>query len=227
MTEVTETATWEQVFAGEVAPEDIEPLLAESAQAIDEYLAADSETEEEALEVLRRRLDGPLEPTTYDDILAALRALIGNDGTGLVHWYVTIAGDDVARLKGNASPRVDWFLRRITAAHGPELQAAFSLWRDLPDDWKLVNREVFYDLVRERYYIRHRIFKSNGEQVVLEGNADSVLDLARSLLMTLRWVGRGDAFSEPVRDAFLDEVQEFVAMAAPQPATNGDEPAAS
>src|ERR1700750_821801 len=96
--------TWEQVCSGEVDTEDLQPLLAASAQAIDEYLAADSETEEEALEVLRHRLDGPIEPTTYDDILAALRALIGNDGTGLVHWYATTAGDDVGLPTGNDSP---------------------------------------------------------------------------------------------------------------------------
>lgn len=227
MTEVTQIPTWDAVLAGEVAPEEMKPLLVASAQAIDEYLSADSETEEEALDVLRRRLERPLEPTTYDEILAALRALMGNDGTGLVHWYVTTAPEDTSMLRENASPRVDWFLRRITAAHGPELQAAFSLWRDLPDDWKLVNREVFYDLVRERYYIRHRIYKASGEQVVLEGNADSVLDLARSLLLTLRWVGRADAFSEPVKEAFLAEAQDFAAMASAQePATNGGEPAA-
>jgi hypothetical protein len=227
MSEATQMPTWDAVLSGQVELDEVRPLLAVSAQEIDEYLAADSETEEETLDVLRRRLEGPIQTTTYDAILGALRALMGDDGTGLIHWYVTSSPEDAAILRGNASPRVEWFLRRIVAAHGPELQAAFALWRDLPDDWKSVNREVFYDVVRERYYIRHKIFKVDGSEVTLEGNADSVLDLARTMLLTLRWIGTADAYSPAVKEAFLAEADEFIAMVrSAEAGSNGGEPAA-
>jgi hypothetical protein len=212
--------TWDDVLSGQVDLEAAMPLFASSAREIEGFLEADSETEEEALDVLRRRLSGPLDAQTYDAILEALRALMGEDGTNLVHWYVANP-DHRSLLQGQAPVRVDWFLRRIAAEHGLELRAAFSLWRDLAHDWRSISRDVYYDVVRQQHYIRHRISKVNGEELLLEGNADSVLDLARNLLLTLtHWVGTTEAFSPNLIESFLTEVQVFTTMGQPE-AVNG------
>jgi hypothetical protein len=213
----TDVLTWDDVLTGQVDLETAAPLFAASAREIEGFLEADSETEEEALDVLRRRLSGPLDAQTYDAILEALRALMGEDGTNLVHWYVANP-ENRAVLQGQAPVRVDWFLRRIAAEHGLELRAAFSLWRDLAHDWRSISRDVYYDVVRQQHYIRHRITKVNGEELLLEGNADSVLDLARNLLLTLtHWVGTPDVFSPNLIEAFLTEVQAFTTMGQPEP----------
>jgi hypothetical protein len=67
----------------------------------------------------------------------------------------------------------------------------------------------------------------DGSEVTLEGNADSVLDLARTMLLTLRWIGTADAYSPAVKEAFLAEADEFIAMVrSAEAGSNGGEPAA-
>jgi hypothetical protein len=217
---------WDPIWSGEADDDYLRNVLKSSSAQIDSFLVSDDQTEEETLALLGRRLDGPIDTATYDVVLDALRALLGADGANVVHWYTVGNGASTGILEQVASPRVAFFVRRIAAAHAPEFRAAFQLWKEVPEDWRTIHRDVYFDYINQRYLVRHRIIKINGEEIVVEGNANSVLDLTRSLMTSIGIIGTRDAFTEPAIDAFLKEADGVLEILRPseqeEPSGNGD-----
>jgi len=214
---------WDPIWSQNASEEYIRSVIQSSAAQIESFLVSDDQTEEETLALLGRRLTGPIDTTTYDLVLDALRALLGGDGANVVHWYTVGKGADTGLLEQVASPRVAFFVRRIAAAHLPEFRSAFALWKEVPEDWRTIHRDVYLDFINQRYLVRHRIVKINGEEMIVEGNANSVLDLTRSLLTSISIIGNREAFGEGEIEAFLTEADKVVAILRPQePSGNGD-----
>ena len=217
---------WDPIWSGEADEDYLRNVLKASSAQIDSFLVSDDQTEEETLALLGRRLAGPIDTATYDVVLDSMRALLGADGANVVHWYTVGNGASTGILEQVASPRVSFFVRRINAAHQPELKAAFALWKEVPEDWRTIHRDVYFDYINQRYLVRHRIIKINGEEIVVEGNANSVLDLTRSLLTSISIIAARDAFTEPAIEAFLKEADGVMAILRPEdqeePSGNGD-----
>jgi hypothetical protein len=215
---------WDPIWTGEADEDYIRHVLQSSSAQIESFLVSDDQTEEETLALLGRRLDGPIDTATYDVVLDSLRALLGADGANVVHWYTVGNGASTGLLETIAPPRVAFFVRRIAAAHLPELRSAFALWKEVPEDWRTIHRDVYFDYINSRYLVRHRIVKINGEEIVVEGNANSVLDLTRSLLTSISMIATRDAFTEPAIEAFLKEADGVLAILRPEeePSENGD-----
>ena len=217
---------WDPIWSGEADPDYVREVLKSSSAQIDSFLVSDDQTEEETLALLGRRLAGPIDTATYDVVLDALRALLGADGANVVHWYTVGDGAATGILEEVASPRVAFFVRRIAAAHLPEFKAAFALWKEVPEDWRTIHRDVYFDYINQRYLVRHRIIKINGEEIVVEGNANSVLDLTRSLLTSISIIATREAFTEPAIQAFLKEADSVMGILRPEdqeePSGNGD-----
>jgi hypothetical protein len=214
---------WDPIWTQEADDGYIRRVLTSSAAEIESFLVSDDQTEEETLALLGRRLSGEIDTTTYDVVLDSLRALLGQDGANLVHWYIVGNGAATGLLEEVATPRVAFFVRRIAAAHTPEFRSAFALWKEVPEDWRTIHRDVFYDYINQRYLARHRIVKINGEEMVVEGNANSVLDLTRSLLTSIGLIATREAFGEREIEAFLREADSVIAILRPAEASgNGD-----
>jgi hypothetical protein len=214
---------WDPIWSRSASEEYVRSVIQSSAAQIESFLVSDDQTEEETLALLGRRLSGPIDTTTYDLVLDALRALLGGDGANVVHWYTVGNGAETGLLEQVASPRVAFFVRRIAAAHLPEFRSAFALWKEVPEDWRTIHRDVYLDFINQRYLVRHRIVKINGEEMIVEGNANSVLDLTRSLLTSIGIIGNREAFGEAEIEAFLTEADKVVAILRPQePSGNGD-----
>lgn len=218
----TQQNNWEPIWAQEADDEYVRAVLASSAAQIESFLVSDDQTEEETLALLDRRLSGPIDTTTYDLVLDALRALLGQDGANTIHWYIVGNGADSGILERVASPRVAFFVRRIAAAHTPEFRSAFALWKEVPEDWRTIHRDVFFDYINQRFVMRHRIVKINGEELVIEGNANSVLDLTRSLLTSIGLVATREAFGQREIDAFLKEADTVLGILRPEDQPSGD-----
>jgi hypothetical protein len=221
---MTPTNDWDPIWTQEADDEYVRTVLKSSAAEIESFLVSDDQTEEETLALLGRRLSGPIDIATYDVVLDALRALLGQDGANLVHWYTVGNGAATGLLEEVASPRVAFFVRRIAAAHLPEFRSAFALWKEVPEDWRTIHRDVYLDYINQRYVVRHRIVKINGEEIVVEGNANSVLDLTRSLLTSITIIAAREAFGEREIEAFLNEVDKVLGILRPEgePSGNGD-----
>lgn len=217
---------WDPIWSAEADDDYVREVLKSSSAQIDSFLVSDDQTEEETLALLGRRLAGPIDTATYDVVLDALRALLGADGANVVHWYTVGDGAATGILEEVASPRVAFFVRRIAAAHLPEFKAAFALWKEVPEDWRTIHRDVYFDYINQRYLVRHRIIKINGEEIVVEGNANSVLDLTRSLLTSISIIATREAFTEPAIQAFLKEADSVMGILRPEdqeePSGNGD-----
>jgi hypothetical protein len=206
---------WDLIWAGQADDELIRTVVARSSEQIESFLVSDSETEEETLALLGRRLAGPIDTATYDLVLEAMRALLGEEGANLVHWYTVADGSSSGILEEVAPERVAYFVRRIAAAHRPEFRSAFALWKEVPNDWRSLHREIYVDYLNSRYVVQHRILKVSGEEILIEGNANSVLDLTRSLIVSLNLIGNRDAFGEREIANFLGEADNVIAMLRP------------
>ena len=222
MNDTTNTVSdWDAAFAGELDDGAMRRLVASSAAEIEVFLAADTETEEETLDILRRRLRGDIGPQTYDVVISALANVLGERGAKLLHWYQTSESEDEVKLfEEEASHRVLWFVRRILASHGPELRRAWALVKEPADDWRSISREIYYDILNDRHLVRHRIEKVNGDEVVFEGNADSALQLARALLITVQRMSP-DSFTPAVIDGFLEDADNVLSILRSEPSTDG------
>lgn len=225
----TPELNWNSVIRREGPVEERIEALMTAASDIEQYLACDTETEEEALQIVRSRLAPPMTPQTYDTVVEALRALMGPNGAGFVHWYLVSEGslglpdesdsplseDDerLAEAVDEASkrwPGVMWLLRRLHGACGPELRQAIGLWKEDPDDWRNINREVYFDIIRGRYEIRHRIDKVNGDSFTVEGPVGSVIELATSLITTLTMVESTEEFPARALEMFTAETAKLL-----------------
>jgi hypothetical protein len=214
---------WDPIWTQQADDGYVRRVLTSSAAEVESFLVSDDQTEEETLALLGRRLSGEIDTTTYDIVLDSLRALLGQDGANLVHWYIVGNGADTGILEEVATPRVAFFVRRIAAAHSPEFRSAFALWKEVPEDWRTIHRDVFYDYINQRYLARHRIVKISGEEMVVEGNANSVLDLTRSLLTSIGLIATREAFGEREIEAFLREADSVIEILRPAEASgNGD-----
>jgi len=225
MSETTTTINdWDPIWQLQADEEYIRTVLKSSAAQIESFLVSDDQTEEETLELLGRRLAGPIDTTTYDVVLDALKALLGTDGANVVHWYTVGKGAETGLLEQVASPRVAFFVRRIAAAHQPEFETAFGRWKEVPEDWRNIHRDIYFDYINQRIVVRHRIIKINGEEMLVEGNANSLLDLTRSLMTSIGLIASRDAFGEREIEAFLTEADKVMDMLRPEdePSGNGD-----
>lgn len=222
MSQPTPQNDWDPIWSQSASEEYIRSVLQSSAAQIESFLVSDDQTEEETLALLGRRLSGPIDTTTYDLVLDALRALLGGDGANVVHWYTVGNGADTGILEQVASPRVAFFVRRIAAAHLPEFRSAFALWKEVPEDWRTIHRDVFLDYINQRYLVRHRIVKINGEEMIVEGNGNSVLDLTRSLMTSISIIANREAFGEREIEAFLTEADKVIDILRPEDQPSGD-----
>ncbi|MDR7521519.1 MAG: hypothetical protein QN168_03545 [Armatimonadota bacterium] len=201
-------ADWSSLLAGQVS--DPGPLIAEAAGVLDAFLQARPQADSEVLAVIGRRLGTGVGVKTLGEVHTALSSYLGQDPAYLVAWVTrTDQVNRIAQVEATASPRVAAFLRAILGMYGAELAQAYTRWNELPDDWSLITREIRYDLLNERLLVKVLIDKYNGEQVVIEGPANSILELTVNMLRTCNMVGRTDAFAQRTADMLAKEYEEF------------------
>lgn len=206
--------TWSVLLAQPYFAFDADELMQRAVDAVDARLAEDERAGDEMIAQVGRRLEPPYDPDTYQRVWDIWKGIFGEDGAYLIHWYFLVREqpDQKEHVERLLSPRVGALLRRMLVTYGPELDGAFQIWQEIPDAWKGLNREVFYDMIRGRHQIKISIEKLNGERATYEGTADSILSLTKSMVITLRWVQSADAFTQPAIDSFLEETEPLIAM---------------
>jgi hypothetical protein len=187
--------------------------LTKGCADLDTLLQAHPHAGQEILEILGKRLTGTFDPQTYQILYNGLINLLSPDAIWVIAYAAQSARGEWAQELGEyASPRVMGFVRAVIGLYGPELDRAYALWNEYPHNWRTFLRDVYYDYVNQRYYLRIRLLKYNGEETVVEGNPDSMLQLASYLLKTLRMVESPDVYTQGIRDQFLEEVKEFLTL---------------
>jgi hypothetical protein len=194
---------------------ELRDLMSAGAAELRALVSSQPTTEEEVVAVLSRRLEGPVTPETWDSIRDSLTSYLGEEAFNTFGFTMTSDVGDETRLhilEEVGGPDVVNVLRRIMAQFGEELRLAYEVSGQLADNWRLVNREVYRDLINNRYFMRIEVEKYGGEKTAIEGPPDSILSLATFLLGALRYTGDADAFSEVRIDAFLTEARELISL---------------
>jgi hypothetical protein len=186
-------------------------ILAAGVEQLERFFARDPQAQERLMEVLSRKLAGQPNARTWATILVALGDLVGDDGRAVVVWSsMTNDSDERKRrlttIESVAPPAVQRLVRNVSAMFNDELWSAYDVADQYPHNWRSISREVYYDLVSARPFLSFRILKFNGEELLLEGPADSMLGLLRSFVVTLAMVENRDAFSPTTTEAFLRDL---------------------
>ena len=196
-------------------------LLEAGATGIRSYLAATPDGIEQVGRVLAPRLSAPMTSETWITVFGSLVALLGEDAATVIAWASTADPSPLDDITAHVEPEVSQFVRVVTATFGAELRDAYELNREMPHNWRYFNREVYYDLIKDQAYIKVSIEKFNNEEVVFEGPPDSMLGFARNLLVTLRFVGSRDRFSESAIASFVEVADEILGILRPGDGNGG------
>lgn len=76
-------------------------------------------------------------------------------------------------------------VRTLSALYGDAVQEAYVLGGENPRAWRAVNRQVYYDVISGQWRVAFEIVRYNGESVLYEETATSLLSLADAILNTL------------------------------------------
>jgi hypothetical protein len=203
---------WITVVGGTASPEDAETILRDGAAAFGSVLDERPDATRIVDEILDARLKDP-DPETWSTISSSVTRYLGVDASYLLTWLIQDLPNRPTELERFAPHAVASFFNQVLAMHGPELDSTFARWRENPNDWRTMFREVLFDQVTGRWRINLRVYKYNGEEILLEGPRDAFLNMTRNLLVTLQWVG-ADSFSSLSVSSFVEEAQRFLASLA-------------
>ncbi|SMC24416.1 hypothetical protein SAMN02746041_01980 [Desulfacinum hydrothermale DSM 13146] len=199
---------WLKLVANELNEEETRRLLTEATTKLHDFLESHPEAEYRILEILDRRLSESIDGGTWETFTHLMTTYLGQDLTHFISWLALEDQEHrLAMAEQVASPDVLSFLKLLLAYHGPELEEAYVLWQQNPDDWRTMVRHVHYDQIAQRYNVKLEIEKYNGQKVVLEGPPDSLLGLAHALLVTVRMLESPEHFSDKAAQVFFEELE--------------------
>jgi hypothetical protein len=189
-----------------------EEAFEDGTRALKEVIEARPEAARELLEIIGRRIAGPIDENTWGRIETSLLDYLGDeDATGVLGWGLASDPGDTNRieqLEQSGGPEVGELMRRIRGAYGLELRDAGAM-RDFPDNWRTLGHRVYQAVALGTSFIELTIEKQNGDRFVLDGPADSTLSLAHFITGALRVAGR-DAFSDELVEEFSVEAEELL-----------------
>ncbi|MDH7487541.1 MAG: hypothetical protein QHJ81_14860 [Anaerolineae bacterium] len=79
-------------------------------------------------------------------------------------------------------------VRTLSALYGDAVQEAYLVGGENPNAWRTINRQVYYDVMSGRWRMTFEIIKYNGERVLYEETATTLLILADAIVDTLNHV---------------------------------------
>jgi hypothetical protein len=186
-----------------------------SVTALQAFLKSHPDAERQVREILDKRLD-KIDGNTWGVIFASLDNYLGKESTDLL--FNVAQPDQAKRLEDirDAAPHdVMNFLRTIISLYGPELANAFLISNQLPNNWKMFYRDVYYDYVNKRSHLRVRLAKYNGEEPFVEGDADSILELTIFMIQTLLFLPVPDFIGETMANRFVEEANKLIEFLRP------------
>ena len=202
---------------------------------LEEVLSA-AEMSDELLDIVAQRLAPPLNADSWGGVYDAFATFLGSaSDTSMVEapdlLVLCAPGGETQVVLEDAlteRPRTAEFMRRAVARYGAAIQHAYGIWKERPDDWRVIQPRVWTELPADPSgspvsVINLDIEKNNGERLRLQGSGDSVLALISVLLRALeRLPDRGELDPRRVLE-FADEAAPLVEYghALSEPADRG------
>lgn len=173
---------------------------------------------------MERRLAGGIDASTWYALDNSLHDFLGPDLAYLLAWVFSDENPTprVSVLDGVVDASGIEFLRAICGMFGDEFSRALLVGTGAADDWRRLVQEVSLDQLGNRYNLRLRIQKFNGEWLFLDGPPNSFLNLTRNLMSMILAVGQKEAFSIDSIDSFKAEMDKLEPFFADPPAPSSD-----
>jgi hypothetical protein len=195
---------WEALIRVEpqTGAEKMADLTAEMAKLVDER----PEIAPQSLELIGRHLVDGSDGETYTAVWEGIDALfgLGEDAPRLFSWLLaTEQRERLDAVTAQCPPVLARLLRSCMGLYGQGLQEAYRRWREYPDNWDAMHRQVYVDIERNQNRIDITIVKYNQEQLELTLEARSLLLMVSRLMNSLSAVASG-----PFTDSELDELRE-------------------
>jgi hypothetical protein len=231
---------WQALSDARVGTDEAEPLIKDAVRELEAILQADPQAENRIKELLGRRLSDRLRPDAWGKLETGLASYMGIEPASLFGWLASgeIYGDrtPLEKVLAVAGEEAGLLLRSLLGTYGAELGEAWGVAKQSPHDWRAFFRDVYQDRITNTPFIRIRISKYNGEEFLLEGNAASVLGMARNFVLTLLLVSDPSFFPPALVQSFQEDVTKLLSVLVPlepEAATAGtgvetpDQPAAA
>lgn len=195
---------WGNLLMGQMTYAEAASLLKRGAADLHKFLETHPQAAQHFEELFSRRLaDKPSANTSRIVYSSMLNYLGQQDLADLIAW--TAQADQTNRIREvekYASPQVMSFLRTLIGVYGPDLETVLAVQDQIPNDWRFLNRDVYYDQVNRAYRLRLRIEKFSGEEVLIETYASPCLGMTNFLIETLLIIGNPDAFNQTDMNKF-------------------------
>ena len=194
------------------------------ASGFEAFLETHPQAQDHVVEILDKRLGGQINENTYDGCLQGISDYFGRENAILLLLLIHTSGQEVfEQLRANNAPKTLDVVSRIKGLYYPELADALRRREKLPDDWREVSWEVYFDRLTNRHHLEVKIQKYSGEEPVIKGSPDSILGLTSKLLALLNLVNSFDEFTQESLESFSKEIREFIEQMGATTETDGGE----
>jgi hypothetical protein len=201
------SSRWIDLLGNDAAP-DLQPEMFDEAIAqLEELVETRPDCKEETIATLQRQFDRGLDHITWAGVTRSLANYCGVGPAYLVNWLVYQSTERrLAVVDQRASPAVVAYLRTVVTRFWDELNAIQIAVSSSVNDWWKIDKHVYYDALDGSYRPTISLTKVNGDVVVLEMTTDSLLNLARHLLVMVAAVGDVSDFSPERVGSFLNQL---------------------
>jgi hypothetical protein len=213
-------ADWVAMLSGQLEPTVEDQLLKETAAEAEASLEDHPNATQRTLEILGKRFGEKEDGSRWDDVRESVAILVGPATPYLLTWLAVADTDErFQRLAQHAPVQVTTFARVVVGMYGREIRDAAAAYKEFPDDWQLVWRNVYYDHANEAWVLKARLLKYNGDILLIEGSPDSFANLGRYLLEMLTMIDTPAAFRPDALSDLLKSMDDVRGMATPQPSS--------
>jgi hypothetical protein len=110
------------------------------------------------------------------------------------------------------------WLRTLLALYGHALKEAYTIGGENPHSWRTINRQVYYDLMSDRWRIILEVVKYNGEKTTYVEEPNTLLILTDAILDTLNRIPAEvapDVVGSDCLESFINTCIKFFQLYAP------------
>jgi hypothetical protein len=198
---------------GEEEEETEELLIKKDISELATILSENPEVEQQVREIIDYHLKEGIDRTTYGKIGSGLEILLGEGATRSIVNSCRFNDNEIfERLKGEIEGAdVDKtlpFLQYLTALYGSEMEEAYLLFNEIPDDWMNSAITVYREEEEDVWFIDINLKKYSGEKIFLRMSPASAFTLVQRLVGEIGKLPR-EAVDEEVIKAFREETEGF------------------
>jgi hypothetical protein len=159
-------------------------LLRVACGALEELLGRVPDAADEIDRVFAENLVDPINTDTWSPIDRFLMLYVGSDVRYLIAWTALRPEERLPMLESAGSPGAATFMRSLVARYDPAIGDAYLAWRELPDNWRKINRNYVIDGERGKL-VRVTVSTYGGASFGVEGPLHALMNLTSYLLDTL------------------------------------------